>query len=749
MKELGLDPKQYKYLKSDDKTTTLQHKKGHTVTIAHSVLSPKNQAILKALSKVGPQDATPDQTEEAKDQKMAEGGQPKEPTIKPANTSRPDTGFGAIIQKAKGGKVDKPIQQDSPGMVSSEQCYDDGGMIDKAEKWFAGSFSTPEPPPSNSVPGPVFPHDEGYPDKKPQKKAEGGEVCENCGHPHRKMYAAPDGIVAPNDNAPTALQAVDTPPPVDLSTPTQVSTTPEMSDQEKLKELYNQNIPGTAMGMQTREDQEMQKIGPDGKPPQQLNMKAWNAAQQQLAQQKNNKIYADQAAQNEALDKNTALTSMGFQPTASGDALPNTVPDNQQPNDSLGQNSPTDVQPSPSGQDDMGQGQYGNMLQQGYNNQLAGIKAGAKAQGDLGKQQADMYQQNIEAQQQAQRAYNDSFQQLSTERQNFISDIQENHINPDQYWDNHSKLAAGIGMILAGFNPTNKPNAAIEYIQHQIDNNLKSQVENMGARKTLLESNLRQFGNIKDALDMTRLMNADIVHNSLLQAQAKAQSPMAKAAAQQAIGQLQQQYAPLQQQFAMRQAMMKMAGGDASPQAVEHLLGYMRIAAPEQAKEMESRYVPGVGLAKVQVPDNVRQNIVAQKDVQSIMGQVLQFAKQNHGSLDPRVRAQGQALINELQSKVRTAEQQGVYKESEAKFMQQTIGDSPASFLANWSTVPRVKELQKIKLNDYNNMLKTYGLPQVPMPQQSNQNTPEAALAWAKANPGPKADQILKKLGHK
>jgi hypothetical protein len=71
VKELGLDPKQYKYLKSDDKSTTLQHKKGHTVTIVHSILSPKNQAILKALATTAPEP----EGEQIKREGMAEGGQ--------------------------------------------------------------------------------------------------------------------------------------------------------------------------------------------------------------------------------------------------------------------------------------------------------------------------------------------------------------------------------------------------------------------------------------------------------------------------------------------------------------------------------------------------------------------------------------------------------------------------------------------------------------------------------------------------
>ena len=67
-----LDLGKMKYVKSDNKTTTLRHPAGHTVSIAHGALSPKNQEALKALAKTA---ATPLQADESKHQdKMAKGG---------------------------------------------------------------------------------------------------------------------------------------------------------------------------------------------------------------------------------------------------------------------------------------------------------------------------------------------------------------------------------------------------------------------------------------------------------------------------------------------------------------------------------------------------------------------------------------------------------------------------------------------------------------------------------------------------
>jgi hypothetical protein len=58
MSKIALDLKQFKHVKSDKHSTTLQHKDGHTLTIAHKKMSPDAQAQLEALqnSNISPKD---------------------------------------------------------------------------------------------------------------------------------------------------------------------------------------------------------------------------------------------------------------------------------------------------------------------------------------------------------------------------------------------------------------------------------------------------------------------------------------------------------------------------------------------------------------------------------------------------------------------------------------------------------------------------------------------------------------------
>lgn len=737
MGNIKLDLKDFKYHSSNAESTTLKHSKdGHLLTLAHKGLSPVNQSIMKALSKMPQQSMTPEQANESRDQKMAQGG--------------------------------KPVPQDSPGMVSSEQCYDLGGVVKTVRKalnlYDPGSKEYSDANPQESeqnVKDKAMEVQQQQPVETPniqrQGQAEGGEIKkmphgENLtkhinevttqkkeaflqslqGRPAldranevANKAAGPKKLAeggAPEylrENDPNQTSAIQIP-----SLPTAVENRPQPAPPEltHAQQLYNDAVskpvfqttdifgrPG--MIVPNMGNREAEKIGAHGEAPANLNMDAAKAAADQIQREKTQQIYAQQDAEQQANSKNQALQGLGLAPTAQPASLPSTVPADQQPNDALGQNLP--AQP-----DDFGQQQLGNNLQQGYQREQAGITAQAKAQGALGQAQAQQLQQNVDAQQKAQQAYQQSYNELDQERHNLVDDIQNSHIDPDQYWENHSKLAAGIGMILAGFNPTNRPNAATEYLQHQMDNNLKSQVENLGAKKSMLEANLHQFGNLRDAMDMTRLMQASIVQNSLAQAAATAQSPLAKAAALQASGKLQMDYAPLQQQFAMRQAMMKMAsGGGQDPNAINHMLGYMRIANPEMAKEMESRYIPGIGIGNVPIPDSARQELIAHQKLDSVGRDVYNYAK-THTNLIPGTAEYniGVQKAQILQQAIREGLLGTVFRESEKPLLNKFVDDNPAGALKTLSSEPKIKTILDSNAMQSNVLKRNYGLPQSSQP---------------------------------
>ena len=65
---IKLDLSKFKHISSDDKSTTLEHKDGHRLCLAHGGLSKDNKKQLEALAKAA-------KSEEPV--KMAEGGKPE------------------------------------------------------------------------------------------------------------------------------------------------------------------------------------------------------------------------------------------------------------------------------------------------------------------------------------------------------------------------------------------------------------------------------------------------------------------------------------------------------------------------------------------------------------------------------------------------------------------------------------------------------------------------------------------------
>lgn len=104
MSKIALDLKQFKHLHSTPDMTTLQHKDGHTLTIAHKALSPEAQSQLSSLSKVGPAAQTPDQAAQSRDQKMAEGGEVESP----AKPEGPTLDYKQIKKEYKDKNFSKP-----------------------------------------------------------------------------------------------------------------------------------------------------------------------------------------------------------------------------------------------------------------------------------------------------------------------------------------------------------------------------------------------------------------------------------------------------------------------------------------------------------------------------------------------------------------------------------------------------------------------------------------------------------------
>ena len=368
--------------------------------------------------------------------------------------------------------------------------------------------------------------------QRPQQQAEGGKieemrsqhggdgnVCKYCGGSMVHKYAEGEqveqgpqaGVTAPADIG--GVQQV---------VPRQASVPTEQVDTQK---LYNSIVQGRG-GAQATPSEEMfnpnamtyATFGPNGEPPKSFDSNAWQQAEQMLQQQQAAAAGAGQERTAQIQSDNVVRQRAGLAPepvpgspdqpswmpapatmaqpqsmqtpaTTSGDVK---QPDQtQQPSQNQGLDTTVDIDP-----------QTG--LVRGAGQAMRGIAGMATAEGNLGQARAEAIAQNLDAQRQAQVTYKQHLDELEAERQNHMRDIKDGYIDPDQYWKGdangnggHSKVMAGIGMILAGFNPTNNPNAAINFLKYQMDRNMEAQKTNLAQKNNMLYANLQQFHNLR------------------------------------------------------------------------------------------------------------------------------------------------------------------------------------------------------------------------------------------------------------
>lgn len=362
---------------------------------------------------------------------------------------------------------------------------------------------------------------------------------------------------------------------------------------------------------------------------------------------------------------------------------------------------------------------YGNALAQGINEQKAGLRGEALAEGSLGQAQAQLLQQQAQTQQKVYSDYQTHYNQLDQERQNFQQDILNKHIDPSHYINSlgtEGKISTAIGLVLGGLGAGmlhSTDNQALKFVNMQIDRDIASQQADLGKKESLLSANMRQFGNLKDATDMTRVMQSDIVSNQLKEAAANAQDPIAKSRALQAAGKLDQDAAPILSQIAMRKTMMNggLAGGTPDSPQMGQTIQAMRQMNPTMAKSLEERYVPTVGMATVPVPQAGRDTIIAKQQLQNMSTDFYNWAKDHSGSVDPTTVNEGKTKAAELQSLYRNSINGGVFKKGEQEFIDNIVDSDPTKFFNSVRVLPKLEEVMRSNQQQLNTLKRGYGLP--------------------------------------
>lgn len=365
-----------------------------------------------------------------------------------------------------------------------------------------------------------------------------------------------------------------------------------------------------------------------------------------------------------------------------------------------------------------------NQVQEATGMQLGGIGQEATAQGALGKQQAAVYQQQAKAQQDIVNHIQQVTQQHNDEISAVVNDIKNNHIDPSHYMSSlgtEQRISTGIGLILGGIGSAvaGGQNPALEFLNKQIDRDIEAQKAEMGKKENLVSLYSKMLGNDREGSIMASNVMAHITADKLNAAAAKSQDPLAQARAQQAAGALIAARAPEMQKLNMTQALINSSKtGQNDP---SQLIGYMRAVNPEAAKEMESRYIPGVGMAQVPVPADARNIITAKQNLGQMAKDLYSWSQAHSGSLSPSDIATGATKAAELQSAYRNSINGGVFKKGEQEFIDQIVDSDPTKFFNSIRVLPKLKEVIDSNQHQLDTTKKAYGLPSSPAP------TPEAA----------------------
>lgn len=217
-------------------------------------------------------------------------------------------------------------------------------------------------------------------------------------------------------------------------------------------------------------------------------------------------------------------------------------------------------------------------MQKGINQMMSGIQGASEAERGLAREQAKIETQNIADLQKQKIDYQSHYDALEKERVAVQNDYINGHVDPNRFVNNLStgqKIRTVIGLMLGGMGGAinGHENYAQKFLNQQIDNDINAQKTDLGKKENLLSANLKQFGNLQQATEMTKVMQLSLVEANLKKAMAESNDPLVKSRAQQQIGALNIQIAPMMQQLALKKMAMSGAqGAGADPSKLVPLL---------------------------------------------------------------------------------------------------------------------------------------------------------------------------------
>lgn len=390
------------------------------------------------------------------------------------------------------------------------------------------------------------------------------------------------------------------------------------------------------------------------------------------------------------------------------------------------QTSPQVPQSATMGQSPQGNSQ-GTLPEQAQANvaqaNQAEMSAAKNTQASMG-QEAAIHGKEAEQMQQLHAKYEEIGNNLHQKFENTAADVEKGKVDPNRWWASQgtgSKVLTAIGMLFAGAagGAIGHPEMANEIINKAIDRDIDAQKLNLQNKNSLLGKYMDMYQSLPQAEAAARLTLSAGIEGLVKQQAAKLGSANAINTALQANAQRRQALLPQMEGLAKGQVMGQMYNQMAQPQqqsgnqeqAYQDQMQRMRVLNPDLGKDMENKYLPNVGIARVPITDALREKMAAQKDLSTKLARLELFAQQHQGTtLDRETVNVGKTMAADAQQAARVAGHQGVYKESDQKFLENMIDSDPTKFAASIRTIPKYKTLRQQNDATLKTLYKSYGV---------------------------------------
>lgn len=334
----------------------------------------------------------------------------------------------------------------------------------------------------------------------------------------------------------------------------------------------------------------------------------------------------------------------------------------------------------------------------------------ASAASEQGRIELDAAKEQQKLLQMQQQQYQKNFAEIDQEFKNVIHDVQAQHINANHYMENMSagkKVSTAIGLFLGGIGQgmVGGENPAQKFLGDQIQRDIDAQKANFGKQETLLSANLKRFGNLHDATQMTQAMQLGIYAAKVKEAAAHSMGPEAKLKAAQLVAEADARIAPLLQDLAQKQSLQSMISNpNASPvtkiqalpkqfqdNAIKELNEYKNI----QSKLAQVAPVMREAYKNTSLSEKVANPIQSAQRRKVAFAQLFPIAKAIAGErmTDADARALIEPYLPNMTTNAKTMEQN--IRKLEAQLASEASGRTP--ILSEYGIVPKLEATPEVK----------------------------------------------------